>query len=223
MGSPPIPPLMIRNCQEAEIEPAANTISRERRPTLERLSLPGTNDAYHPSVGKSVDSTVLQDVEVQYLEDVEPNYLLTTPSVLRFNDDQAGPSNPMSNLGGSQQTERVHTLLRLGPSPKDPTVKQPKAKAKASKAKATRVAAKPKENTSPKRRVPRTAAITRGAKSPLQGTKLRKLNMIRSTNPPKKKLCVEQPAATVDDVDVVVASPICNEVADFQSPPNPLP
>ncbi|KAG7536993.1 Zinc knuckle CX2CX4HX4C [Arabidopsis suecica] len=165
--------------------------SRERRPALERLSLPSQEPYYHQNVEETNESSqLLQDVEIRYLEEEMDGFPATNSAGRRRGSDIAGPSAGPSVVFQAQedsfpsQLERVHTSLRLGPVPPTLTKKQTKPKTQAKKG-----GSKAKPKPAPKRRLPRATIITRGTKSPLQGTSIRNLIATRSTNPPRKRLC----------------------------------
>ncbi|CAE6249476.1 unnamed protein product [Arabidopsis arenosa] len=218
--------------------------SRERRPALERLSLPSQEPYYHQNVEETNEpSQLLQDVEIRYLEEEMDGFPATNSAGRRRGSDIAGPSAGPSVVFQAQedsfpsQLERVHTSLRLGPVPPTLTKKQTKPKTQAKKG-----GSKAKPKPAPKRRLPRATIITRGTKSPLQGTSIRKLIATRSTNPPRKRLCGDNgilttsasilPGSSSNPADTTIPeeeqafNPVptsCKAAVDFQSPPNPLP
>lgn len=196
--------------------------SHNRRPALERLSFGGEAGPSRPRQEVSVDSSKLQDVEIRY-EAAAAQANITTTSPL-----QEVFASPVS--GGS----RTPVSLRLGPVPAANKRKPPRAKAGTGKAAAN--PEKISQKASGKRKVPRAPTKPRVARSPLQGTSLRKIHSTRSKNPPKKRLCAESskslpcneeapgPSATPSSIPApILSSESVQEVADFQSPRAPLP
>lgn len=246
-------------------EPIFNSATpASRRPALERLSnqvTPRTG----LEVSLSAGSSRLQDIEIQYLhgEDLE-NPFGSHPRANVFSPGQTSsprertrgdpPPSACRTLVLEQQDTRVHTSLRLGPldspaqqaqqghslsvpksrkvskkkAPKQPSQKGPKGP-RAPKG-PSKLAAKERIN---KISIPRTHVSS----CPLQGISLRKRNVSRVNNSTRKRLCVDNPAQSVElppieDATTPATGPIpamvltpatSNGRVDFRFPPDPLP
>ncbi|XP_010412420.1 PREDICTED: serine/arginine repetitive matrix protein 1-like [Camelina sativa] len=213
-----------------QVSESANSSSRERRPVLERLSLPAPSVKSRLGTGNSIDSTLLQDVEIRYQNEETHETAIENMSGNRIPTPiDISSGNPASQPQGTSpvQEGRVQTSLRLGPSPPaatNVTGKKPGRKPVVPKA-------------APKRKVPRVPIKTRGVRSPGQAAKTRKLKTTTTTNPPKKRRCLKKGQASPSISDktgpssrptgaypaVQLFRSTDTEVVDFQSPPNPLP
>lgn len=205
---PPVPKEPLLELLPAQESVIVNSNSRERRPALERLSLPNSEPTSQVNRTISFDSGRLQDVNVQYLEEPEQELF----------------------LGSSM---RGHAL-----SPREsPQSSHPRTgKNKRRQGKATGGSKPVSTRAATKRRVPIAPARARGARSPLQGPSLKKHLASRNPNPPRKRLCMATGSNLPchKDIPGPSSSPFppsssglrdvpCNSGADFLLPKTPLP
>ncbi|CAA7039394.1 unnamed protein product [Microthlaspi erraticum] len=96
---------------------ATHTNSRERRSALERIENPMHEETNRPTGLSSSLLARLQDVEVHYEEAVNQSTRIGELSGGRL-EEQSGGRGSASSLQNSAHSDlRVHTSLRLGPSP----------------------------------------------------------------------------------------------------------
>ncbi|KAH0884577.1 hypothetical protein HID58_060673, partial [Brassica napus] len=138
----------------------SNPSSRERQLSIGRTTEPDIRELISPRAVSSLDSGRLREVEIQY-DGVENKHL----SPVFTNSSALPPRIPAAlRLSDGQRDE-------AGPSSMRPTVIPPLSKAAG------------------KRKVPRVTTKI-AVRSPMQALNLRKSAVVRSANPPKKKLCL---------------------------------
>lgn len=147
----------------------SNNNSKERRPALERLSLPFTTEAPNPIVGTSLDSDRLQYIEIGLADEDHQNHF--------------SPSNV--NQSGE---DKIHTSFRLGP-----TVLYDSAHKGRKNTGSRAVPLKP----TAKSKAPKASKASnnkRSNRSPLQGVSLKKINAARTQQLSQKYLCMDKAA-----------------------------
>lgn len=197
----------------------ASSTPKDRRPALERLSLDNNTPLSQPFTSvREASSGNLQDVEVQYAGEINNEVFIC-------NDDQRSV-NPVQ-ASHPRSSDRVSATLRIGPPPASDTFNPAPKKTK--KASITKSGAK-RKNSKNTKAVPRQ----RGARSPVQGVSIRKSNVMRVHNSPRRHLNLDQPAEASrgylaadpgpSSVPAMVLIPAtCKGRVDFRSHPNPLP
>ncbi|KAL0719820.1 hypothetical protein Bca4012_069144 [Brassica carinata] len=183
-----------------------NSHSSDRRSVMERIELPQQEPQRSGGLSSSLLAR-LQDVEVNYEQGDLRNKLTEGNSGGKQNQSSSG-----NRIGSSAGTKTK--TPRASSSKKPSTSKAPAKK---------RTTAKP---AAPGKRTTR-AKVNR---SPLQSTRLSKQMASRSTNPPRKKLCVEKsgnadlPGSQAQDPPTMVNIPATRKRrADFRNPQNPIP
>ncbi|KAL0699885.1 hypothetical protein Bca4012_056007 [Brassica carinata] len=158
--------------------------SHERRSALDRVALPDLRDQMQRRVTLSGDSVRLQEVEIQLDEELHPG-----PTLLEDIRESATRNSALKRLGGlATQGSRERTRAVLGGEGDipDPTlmVEGPSTSKRGTKRKATKPTKVPMRKKVPP--------------SPIQGISIRKTNVIRPANPPRKKTTDK----TVKDGDI---------------------
>lgn len=195
-----------------------NSHSSERRSVMERLELPQQEPQRSGGLSSSLLAR-LQDVEVNYEQGDLRNKLIEGNSGGKQNQSSSG------DRPGSGQ--RVPASLRIG-SPAGTKTKTPRA---SSSKKPSTSKAPAKKRTTTKSAAPgKRTTRSKGNRSPLQSTRLSKQMVSRSTNPPRKKLCMERsgnadlPGSQAQDPPTMVNVPATRKRrADFRNPQNPIP
>lgn len=193
----------------------ANNNSNERVSALERLEPPREDPLRASGLSSSLLAR-LQDVEIQYVEEDHQSPLIGTGSTRGIQPIQS----PLEH----RETQRTPAVLRLGSSSTTRKKNPPRAATK----KATQ--AKQISKKAPTRKVVGTTK-TRGANSPIQGSRTTKQRLTKGRPPARKKLCVDKKGqnqalpCNKDDV-----APLLGNVAgtsrgrvDFQDPPDQIP
>ncbi|KAJ4892599.1 Uncharacterized protein Rs2_19393 [Raphanus sativus] len=179
--------------------------SGERRSVLARIGEPNPiADSTHPRGPLSFDSARLQDVEIQFDGISEQQYI--SPHQIDATDPVSTTRIPATQRLGESSGPITINFGRTSLSPPEPTLPSKSA----GKRKATKPPAKKKSVRS----------------SPLQSFNLRKINMGRSINPPRKKLCVEkEPSLPCDKAGTSTNKRAAGRArgTDFRPPPHPLP
>lgn len=191
--------------------------SLERRSALERIE-PPQQEQRSGGLSSSLLAR-LQDVEVNY----EPEDLRN-----KLNEVSSGSKNAYPSPGEAQGSDqRRRASLRIGTPAGPSSAKAPKASAV--KRKATPKTAAKKKAAAPSAAKGKKTTRAKVNRSPLQSTRLSKQMTSRSTNPPRKKLCVERmldeniPGAQAQDPPTLVHVPATRKRADFRGPRNPIP
>lgn len=199
--------------------------SRERRSALERISEPRLPVQARLGTTSSLESTRLQEVDIQYLGNEDQDVLtrrLSQPSpiVQVVHDSTLVAEGEEDTISEDLAPRRIHPSLRIGARLSSPVGNKRKAPETGSAPKSAPKAAGKRKSTKAGKRVPH---------SPL-GVSLRKVNAVRSRNPPRKKLCLDKDpggpsnaaARTRSSTTVPIPSGGRKE-GDFRPPLPPLP
>ncbi|XP_013632973.1 PREDICTED: uncharacterized protein LOC106338573 [Brassica oleracea var. oleracea] len=205
--------------------------SKERRSALERISEPRPPALARLGVTSSNDSVRLQDVEIEFLGDEDQEILTRRLSQTSTGFEMIQIAQNVPAITGGVPTaqseespedlapNRIHPSLRLGARVASPGGGKRKAPASSTAAKATG-----------KRKVTKPPAPKRIPRSPCHGVSLRKVNVARSLNPPRKKLCLDKAQAGPSKTTMQTRSSNTVQIpanrrkeGDFQSPLPPLP
>lgn len=215
------PPNPAREPMELPVIPERgeiNSHSSERRSALERIERPHQEPLRSGGLSTSLIAR-LQDVEVNYEQGDLRNKLNEGSAGSKQNQSPAR-DHPVSG-------QRVPATLRIG-SPVGTKTKTNQASS--SKKKATSKASTKKGTTAIPAAQGKRVTRAKVNRSPRQSTRLSKQMTARSTNPPRKKLCVERsgnedlPGPQAQDPPALVHVPATRKRrAVFRPPQNPIP
>ncbi|KAJ4916943.1 hypothetical protein Rs2_02493 [Raphanus sativus] len=223
--------------QEQQQNSLLSSSSKERRSALERISEPRVPVQARLGVTSSLESARLQEVEIQFLgnedQELHTRRLSHTSPIIPATQNQAHDVDAEDDeLSEDLAPRRIHPSLRIGARVTPPTSGKRKAPSMVTTSKsATKGAAKSatKKGTRAVGRPRNTKTTKRVPHSPL-GVSLRKVNVAKSMNPPRKKLCLDKDqggpsngAGRTRSSNTVTIPANGRKEGDFRPPLPPLP